>query len=116
MYSPIEAKLIVYALAQDDDGYDYVEVKKETEVFVITKSVGYNEFYKAYEVGIKPRMTASMYAWEYDESCYEGKEPSHIIIEEKLYRIVRTYQTDMDHTDLTLEEDVRNMEGQVKKE
>ena len=111
MYSPIEAKLICYATEQTDNGYEEVIVKKETEVFVTLKSVGYNEFYKAYEVGIHPKVVAMMYAMEYEGAFYEKKAPSHIIVDDVLYRIVREYQTDMDHVELTLEEDTRNGEG-----
>lgn len=113
MYSPIEAKLICYATEQDENGYDKVVVKKETEVFVTLKSVGYTEYYKAYEVGIKPRVVAMMYAQEYEESFYERKAPSHCIIDGILYQIVREYQTDIDHTELTLAIETRNEEGVI---
>lgn len=113
MYSPIEARLICYSTEQNENGYDEVVIKKETEVFVTLKSVGYNEYYKAYEVGIKPRYVAMMYAQEYEESFYEKKAPSHIVIDDILYRIVREYQTDIDHTELTLEMDTRNEEGET---
>lgn len=108
MYSPIEATLLCYATEQNENGYDAEVVKKKTEVFVTLKSVSYNEFYKAYEVGIKPRLIAVMYAQEYEESFYEKKAPSHIVIDDVPYIIVREYQTDIDHTELTLEMDNRN--------
>lgn len=113
MYSPIEAKLICYSLEQDESGYDKVVIKKETEVFVTLKSVSYREFYTALEIGIRPTKVAMMYTLEYEESFIDGKAPSHIIIQDILYRIEREYQTDMDHTELTLVRDDRNGEGEV---
>lgn len=108
MYSPIDAKLLCYSLEQNENGYDEVVVLKETEVFVTLKSVSYSEYYKALEVGISPTKVAIMYANEYEEAFIDGKAPSHILIGDELYRIVREYQTDMDHTELTLQRDNRN--------
>lgn len=113
MYSPIEATLICYGLEQNENGYDEVVVKKETEVFVTLKSVRYSEFYTALATGIKPVKVAVMYAMEYEESFYEGKAPSHLKCQDTLYKITREYQTDMDHTELTLEYDNRNGEGVI---
>ena len=111
MYSPTEAKLICYSTEQNDNGYDEVVVKKETEVFVTLKSVSYREYYTALEVGIKPSKICVMYEQEYRESFYENKPPSHIVIDVILYLIQREYQNDIDHVELTLVMDTRNGEG-----
>lgn len=108
MYSPIEATLICYSTEQNENGYDEIKIQKQTEIYTTLKSVSYNEFYKAYEVGIKPRLIAVMYAVEYEEAFYNGKPPSHIVIENIPYIIVREYQNDIDHIELTLEMDNRN--------
>lgn len=111
MHSPIEATLICYGLEQDEYGYDRVVELKETDVFVILKSVAFKEYYSALAVGIEPMKTAVLYAQEYEESFINGKAPSHLKIGDVIYRIQRDYQTDMDRTELTLVQDVRNEEG-----
>lgn len=111
MYSPIEATLICYGLGQDEYGYDRVAELKKTEVFVILKSVAYREYYTALEAGIRPTKIAVLYAQEYEDSFIGGKAPSHLKIGNDIYRIEREYQTDMDRTELTLVQDIRNEEG-----
>lgn len=108
MYSPIEATLLCYQTEQNDNGYDVEVTKKKTEVFVTLKSIAHTEFYEALRAGIKPRLIAMMYVQEYEEAFFEKNPPTHIVIDNVPYRIVREYQTDIDHTELTLEREERN--------
>lgn len=108
MYSPIEATLLCYQTEQNENGYDVEVTKKRTEVFITLKSVAHTEFYEALRAGISPRLIAMMYAQEYEESFFEKNPPTHMIIDDVPYKIVREYQTDIDHTELTLERDERN--------
>ena len=76
--------LISIEYTQDDLG-EWIETRKETEVFALVESVTMNEFYQAGMQGFKPEFKMSVWLNEYDDQeILEYKE--------KPYRVYRSYR------------------------
>lgn len=76
--------LISIEYTQDDLG-EWIETRKETEVFALVESVTMNEFYQAGMQGFKPEFKMSVWLNEYDDQeILEYKE--------KTYRVYRSYR------------------------
>ena len=90
--NPCEITLVTYLYQKDADGY---ETKTPAYLACIgyKKSVRQTEFYAAMKEGIKPAAVVE-------------QEPEEVLMEEVKYRIVRTYQTDVDRMELTLEKEL----------
>lgn len=84
----------------DTDGFPIVEESK-TMVMGEIKSVSYNEFYKASEIGMKVDLIASINDIDYDLA---GK-PIFAEFDSVRYKIVRTYRIKKNNSiELTLSE------------
>ncbi len=81
---------------------------KETRVFCEKKSVVRSEYYAAYAVGLRPRLTLSIYQPDYELSFMVNddgtiEEPSQVIYNERKYNIYRTYEAqENDEVELTI--------------
>lgn len=106
MIVPKLITLISYTKSIDADGYE-TKTPKETQVFSNVSSVKHSEFYEAMQAGIRPSVMATVYVQEYNEAFSNAYAPEHCLMDGILYRIVREYQTDIDHTQLTLEKEMR---------
>jgi SPP1 family predicted phage head-tail adaptor len=79
----------------DDDGNQIIETAVD-KILCGKKSITGNEFYKAATAGIKPTITLVIHPYEYfgqDRLKFEGK----------YYRVIRTYEVDIDNIELTCE-------------
>lgn len=103
--NPCEIALVTYLYQKDADGY---ETKTPAYLACIgyKKSVRQTEFYAAMKEGIKPAAVLEVYAAEYELATIGEQEPEEVLMEEVRYRIVRTYQTDVDRMELTLEKEL----------
>ena len=81
---------------------------KETGVFCEKKSVVRSEYYAAYAVGLRPRLTLSIYQPDYELSFVANddgtiEEPSQVIYNDRKYNIYRTYEVqENDEVELTI--------------
>lgn len=81
---------------------------KETGVFCEKKSVVRNEYYAAYAVGLRPRLTLTIYQPDYELSFVENddrtiEEPSQVIYNDRKYNIYRAYEVqENDEVELTI--------------
>lgn len=92
----------------DESGFPIGETELRTEKFARIKSVRASEFYLAYSAG---QELAYIFCMDPDDwkDCYaevEGKKvaPWAVEYESTIYKIVRTYRTDMGEIELTVKE------------
>lgn len=71
-----------------------VERYEESEVWADRKSVNRSEFYAATQAGMKADVVFTVNAIDYQEQ-------SMVRVGEVLYDVVRTYQKELDHVELT---------------
>lgn len=83
---------------------DCIDIKSYTEIFAKRKSIKQSEFYQAQATGFKPEI-----AFEINSFEYSGE--THVRYNEKEYKIIRTYQIDLDKLEIVLEGVVNNGQG-----
>lgn len=90
---------VLYLIAEDPEAHGIFEEHKETErmVYCTVRSVGMNEFYRAYENALRPTFIFRLALSE----DYQGEKIC--VYAGKRYRIIRTY-TDGLAIELTVEE------------
>ncbi|WP_370014316.1 phage head closure protein [Paraclostridium bifermentans] len=89
-------ELIKEVEGKENEIGDIIPSKEYTEIFAERKSITQNEFYQAQASGLKPAMKFEINAFEYNDEThvrYEGKE----------YKIMRTYQKNIEKIEITLE-------------
>lgn len=81
--------------------------RKVTPLIGNVSSVGRQEFYQAYAVGLAPSIVVRIYSSEYD--CAKAERdgvitmPNKIEIDGVEHVIIRTYQRDLDFMEITAE-------------
>lgn len=91
---------LAYLIAEDPKAHgvhaDPAKAEKRA-VFVELTSVTRNEFYNAYNAGLRPEIVARL------ELAEDYQDEKQVEIREKLYRVIRTYRTSDDGIELTLQ-------------
>lgn len=64
----------------------------ETPIFVETKSIGYGEFYAAYQTGLNPKLTLLVDIDDWRSACIDKQIPTEAEYDDVIYNIIRTYQ------------------------
>lgn len=80
---------------------DCIDIKNYTEVFAKRKSIKQSEFYQAQATGLKPEIAFEINVFEYSNE-------THVRYNDKEYKILRTYQVDLDKLEIVLEGVVNN--------
>lgn len=95
-----ELMLIGQSYELDDIG-NQIPVETRTTVLCKKQSAGRNEFYNAAAAGHRPEFVFVIHGYEYSgESLLE--------FESNRYNVIRTYQTDFEEIELTVERVVGN--------
>ncbi|WP_025849110.1 hypothetical protein [Paenibacillus ehimensis] len=95
-----EVTLIGQKFGEDDVG-NQIPVEKETVVLCSKKSASRTEFYNAAAAGLRPEFVLIVHAYEYSgERIVE--------FDSVRYSVIRTYQTGIEETELTLERMIGN--------
>lgn len=66
------------------------------------KSVTRSEFYSAYVAGLTPQLVIDINPLEYKAAAVDGNKPNKAEVEGTEYLIIRTFQKDLAHMELTL--------------
>lgn len=72
------------------------------EIWAEKKSIGTQEFYSAHAEGLKPVFKFVVHPTEYNRKI----DGPHIQYEDELYKIIRTYEKDSEHLEITVEGDL----------
>lgn len=81
------------------DNGDIIPVSEWRTAFAEKKSIKQTEFYQAAANGLKPELVFKI--WQID---YQDED--ELMYEDKLYRIIRTFESDIDMLELVCERDV----------
>ena len=82
----------------DEHGFPLLQVETKTTVYANKKSVGFNEYFKAAQMGYTEQIKFDVFTEEYTGQQYAEYEG-------KRYKVLRTYadpKTEGEYTELTL--------------
>ena len=72
------------------------------QTFCEIKSVTRSEFYSAYAAGLTPQLVIDINPAEYKAATVNGVRPNKAEVGGNTYMILRTFQKDLSHMELTL--------------
>lgn len=97
--------LISSTVTYDDIG-NPIETPSNIDILCGVKSVGRTEFYNASANGLKPSYIFVVHPYEYNGETYvEFSKDSTL---KKRYRVIKTYEKDMEELELTCEKVIGN--------
>ncbi|SDC69878.1 phage head-tail adaptor, putative, SPP1 family [Paenibacillus sp. UNCCL117] len=91
-----EVTLIGQVGYESDENGNQIPQENDTTILCSLKSIGRNEFYNAAAAGLRPELTFTVHAYEYN-----GERT--LQFEGQLYRIIRTYSTGIEELELVCE-------------
>lgn len=100
-----ELTLISSTTTYDDIG-NPVDSEDKLDIFCGVKSIGRTEFYNAAANGLKPSYIFVVHPYEYNGETYV--EFSKDSSPKKRYKVIKTYEKDMEELELTCEKVVGN--------
>ncbi len=80
------------------NGVTTPKVKSSRTIWAKTKSVNYNEFYRATAAGYQASIIFDVYFFEY---CGEEE----ILFEKEIYQVIRSYRKNTDRLELTCQKE-----------
>jgi SPP1 family predicted phage head-tail adaptor len=86
-----------------DEFGDIIKTSIWKEIFAEKKSIGMQEFYKAHSEGMKPEFKFVIHPTEYNRKT----DGPHIRYDGEVFKIIRTYETDSEIMEITVEGDIR---------
>lgn len=100
-----ELTLISETFESDDIG-NQIAVPVEINILCGIKSIGRTEFYNAAANGLKPEYIFVVHPYEYNDETYV--EYSKDNTPKQRYKVIKTYEKDMEELELTCEKVVGN--------
>ncbi len=100
---PVVIDLVAVSPAYDADGYPQAVTPKKTRVYADKKSATRSEYWQAMKSGLQASIVYAVNVAEYDAAADNNHAPEHVEDNGTTYKIVRTYQTQLDIIELTCE-------------
>lgn len=88
-----------------DDAGDTVKETTWKEIFAEKRSIGSSEFYQAHSEGLKPEFKFIIHPSEYVRKV----DGPHIKYDGDVFKIIRTYEKDIESLEITVEGDVHGI-------